>query len=48
MRPGGANLLVVSGERESKLIPMVSAILVSVDKERKLIVVDPPEGLLEL
>lgn len=49
LRTGGANLLVVSGEaRQETLIPMVRSILVTIDKERKLIVVDPPEGLLEL
>lgn len=49
LRTGGANLLVVSGEaRQETLIPMVHSILVTIDKERKLIVIDPPEGLLEL
>jgi 16S rRNA processing protein RimM len=49
MRTGGANLLAVASEgRESKLIPMVESILIGVDKQKKLIVVDPPEGLLDL
>ncbi len=49
MRTGGANLLVVEDDtRDSKLIPMVSSILVDVDKERKFITIDPPEGLLDL
>lgn len=50
MRTGGASLLVVAADdnSESKLVPMVSSILVSVDKENQLIIVDPPEGLLDL
>jgi 16S rRNA processing protein RimM len=49
MRTGGVSLLVVdAGAGESKLIPMVSAILVNVDIEGKIVIVDPPEGLLEL
>ena len=49
MRTGGANLLVVEDDtRESKLIPMVSSILVDVDKDSKFIIIDPPEGLLDL
>ena len=40
--------LVVDGERGEVLIPMVEGICVSVDPGRKLILVDPPEGLLEL
>lgn len=49
MRTGGADLLAVqSGDEQSKLIPMVGSILVSIDKERKVIIIDPPEGLLDL
>jgi 16S rRNA processing protein RimM len=40
--------LVVAGERGEVLIPMVEGICASVAPDRKLIVVDPPEGLLEL
>lgn len=46
MRTGGAEILVVSGEKEF-LIPFAESICVDVDIENKLIVVDPPEGLLE-
>ena len=47
MRTGGTELLVVvNGEREV-LIPFANAICPEVDIERKLIRVDPPEGLLE-
>lgn len=47
MRAGGSELLVVDGEREY-LIPFVAAICTDVDLEKKMIVIDPPEGLLDL
>lgn len=40
--------LVVAGERGELLIPMAHGICVSVDPAAKTIVVDPPDGLLEL
>ena len=40
--------LVVAGSRGEVLIPLVAEICVSVDPARQQIVVDPPEGLLEL
>jgi 16S rRNA processing protein RimM len=40
--------LVVAGDRGEVLIPMVEGICVAVDPAAKTIVVDPPEGLLEL
>lgn len=46
MRTGGTELLVVKGEREY-LIPFAESICTEVDIENKIIVVDPPEGLLE-
>lgn len=46
-RTGGTDLLVVKGEREY-LIPFAGSICTEVDIENKSIVVDPPEGLLEL
>jgi 16S rRNA processing protein RimM len=42
---GGVDVLVVTGERGEKLIPL--APYVEVDRERRRIVVDPPEGLLD-
>ena len=49
MRTGRAELLsVVDPFSRDRLIPMVSEIVVEVDKEAKLIRIDPPEGLLEL
>lgn len=46
MRTGATEILVVDGEREH-LIPFAKAICTKVDIENKVIVVDPPEGLLE-
>ena len=40
--------LVVESARGEVLIPMVQGICVTVDPEAKTIVVDPPDGLLEL
>ncbi|MEJ7577138.1 MAG: ribosome maturation factor RimM [Pyrinomonadaceae bacterium] len=46
---GGVPLLVVEGERGAEhLIPLAEKICVEIDTERKLIRVDPPDGLLEL
>ncbi len=39
--------LVVEGSRGEVLIPLTAAICVTVDPAARLIVVDPPEGLLE-
>lgn len=49
MRTGGVELLVVEDEagRES-LIPMAESIIVEIDVSRKKILIDPPEGLLDL
>jgi 16S rRNA processing protein RimM len=45
---GAAPLLVVKDERErEQLIPLAESICVEIDVEKKLIRVDPPEGLLE-
>jgi 16S rRNA processing protein RimM len=40
--------LVIARQGGEVMVPMVDAICISVDPVRKLIVVDPPEGLLEL
>ena len=49
MRTGGVELLVVAHEAgPERLIPMVGDIVVSVDIPGKKILIDPPEGLLEL
>jgi 16S rRNA processing protein RimM len=49
MRTGGAEILVVSDESgNEKLVPLAASIVVAVDPAAKTIVVDPPEGLLDL
>jgi 16S rRNA processing protein RimM len=46
MRTGATEILVVDGEKEY-LIPFAESICTEVDVENKVIVIDPPEGLLE-
>lgn len=49
MHTGGVEILVVAGETgREMLIPMAQDICVEIDVARKVIRVDPPEGLLEL
>jgi 16S rRNA processing protein RimM len=49
MRTGGVEILkVVDDTGRDRLIPMASDIVVEIDKEKKLVRIDPPEGLLEL
>jgi len=45
---GAAPLLVVRDGQREILIPLVLSICVEIDTERKRIVVNPPEGLLDL
>jgi len=45
---GAAPLLVVNNGRQELLIPLASSICTTIDIARKLIVIDPPEGLLDL
>lgn len=49
MRTGGVEMLVVesSGGEGEYLIPMAEDICVEIDVEKKVVRVDPPEGLLE-
>lgn len=46
MRTGASEILVVEGDKEY-LIPFAGSICTEVDIENKVIVIDPPEGLLE-
>ncbi|MBK8302854.1 MAG: 16S rRNA processing protein RimM [Chloracidobacterium sp.] len=46
MRTGATEILVVDGEKEY-LIPFAEAICTEVDIENGIILIDPPEGLLE-
>ncbi|HEU4477019.1 MAG TPA: ribosome maturation factor RimM [Pyrinomonadaceae bacterium] len=49
MRTGGVELLVVDdGAQHEYLIPMAGDIVLNVDIPGKKILIDPPEGLLEL
>ena len=49
MRTGGVELLVVEDAAGKEiLIPMAQSIVVEIDTARKTIVIDPPEGLLDL
>ena len=49
LRTGGAEILVVADNSgKERLIPLADSIVVEVDPVRKTIVVDPPEGLLDL
>jgi 16S rRNA processing protein RimM len=47
---GGAagSLLVVDGENGEVLVPLAADICVTIDVQARVVVVDPPEGLLEL
>lgn len=49
LKTGGTEILVVADENDKeRLIPFADSIVVEVDAEKKTIVVDPPEGLLDL
>jgi len=50
MRTGGVELLVVTNEEAGRdyLLPMAQSIISHIDPAGKTIVVDPPEGLLDL
>ena len=45
---GGSNLLHVTTDRGEVLIPLAQEICTRIDTEAKVIVIDPPEDLLEL
>ena len=47
MRTGGTEILVVNGPEKEYLIPFAESICTEVDIDKKMIRVDPPEGLLE-
>jgi 16S rRNA processing protein RimM len=49
LRTGGAEILVVTGESgKEQLVPLAAPIVVEINTPAKTIVIDPPEGLLEL
>lgn len=47
-QPGGADIYLVAGEHKEYLIPAVKAIVKQIDRENRRMVIDPPEGLLDL
>lgn len=49
LKTGGAEILVIGDESgNERLVPLAAAIVVEIDRSSKIIVVDPPEGLLDL
>ncbi|HKG96636.1 MAG TPA: ribosome maturation factor RimM [Pyrinomonadaceae bacterium] len=49
LRTGGTEILAIADENgKESLIPLVDSIVVEIDAAAKTIVVDPPEGLLDL
>lgn len=50
MRTGGVELLVVANEDETRdyLLPLADSIVLEINPKEKYIVVDPPDGLLDL
>jgi len=44
----GNDLLVVEKEDQEILIPFAQSVCLEVDLEQKRIIIDPPEGLLDL
>jgi 16S rRNA processing protein RimM len=47
LRTGGTEILVVQGIEKELLVPFAESICIVVDIEKRSIVIDPPEGLLE-
>lgn len=49
LRTGGVELLAVKDETgRERLIPMVQSIVIEIDISRQEVLIDPPEGLLDL
>lgn len=48
LKTGGVEVLIIAGAEREHMVPMVDEICVEIDVERKLVRVDPPEGLLDL
>ena len=44
----GQDLLSIERNGKEVLVPMVAAIVISIDVEKKKIVINPPEGLLDV
>jgi 16S rRNA processing protein RimM len=49
LRTGGVELLVIKGEKGREiLVPLAEEICVDIDIKNRRVVIDPPEGLLEM
>ncbi|HSD47771.1 MAG TPA: ribosome maturation factor RimM [Pyrinomonadaceae bacterium] len=49
IKTGGAEILVIADESgKEQLVPLAAEIVVKVDTDARMILIDPPEGLLEL
>ncbi|HKO98648.1 MAG TPA: ribosome maturation factor RimM [Pyrinomonadaceae bacterium] len=49
LRTGGVDVIVVESEAgREHLIPLADSIVISIDTSAKMILIDPPEGLLDL
>ena len=49
LKTGGTDVLVISDQAgKERLVPLAAPIVVKIDSDAKTIVVDPPEGLLDL
>ena len=49
MKTGGAEILVIADDSgKEQLVPLAAEIVVKVDTDARVILIDPPEGLLEL
>jgi 16S rRNA processing protein RimM len=48
LRTGGTDALVIENQDKDYLVPLAETIVVSIDIEKRVILIDPPEGLLEL
>jgi 16S rRNA processing protein RimM len=49
LKTGGAEILVIkTSDEQEVLVPLAESIVVKIDTAAKTIVIDPPEGLLEL
>ncbi|HET9478755.1 MAG TPA: ribosome maturation factor RimM [Pyrinomonadaceae bacterium] len=49
MKTGGAEILVITdGAGKEQLVPLAAEIVVNIDTAARVILIDPPEGLLDL
>jgi 16S rRNA processing protein RimM len=48
LRTGGVEMLVIDSGKDERLVPIAETIIIDIDVTSKRILIDPPEGLLEL